>query len=87
MEKASPDEYRNAVAELVERRSQVVASARCHAKVVVLDFADDMHLAWEGSSNLRSCRAVENLTVVNDLDLCRFHSEWIERKVKEHATQ
>jgi hypothetical protein len=84
MRRGSPDEYRTAIAELVDRRGQTVAAGRSHAKVCVLDWPD-MHLAFEGSSNLRSCRALENVAVTHDADLCRFHSEWIDAKVREHA--
>src|SRR4051812_17890091 len=45
MAKANPKVYQGAVKELVEQRGQVVGSARCHAKVVTLAFADGMRLA------------------------------------------
>jgi hypothetical protein len=84
MEKSCPDEYRGAVFELAQRRGQVVGSARCHAKVVTLAFEDGMRLAFESSANLRTCRNVENLTVVNDLGLHDWHAAWIDTKVREH---
>jgi hypothetical protein len=68
MAKACPDTYFGAVKELVEQRGQVVGAARCHAKVVTLAFADGLRLSFEGSANLRTCRNVENLCVVNDPD-------------------
>jgi hypothetical protein len=85
MAKASPKEYRGAVAELVEQRGQVVASARCHAKVVCLAFADGLRLVFEGSANLRTNRNMENLCVVNDPGLHDWHAAWIDQKVREHA--
>jgi hypothetical protein len=86
MEKASPKEYRGAVRELAEQRGQVVASARTHAKVVTLAFADGLRLVFEGSANLRTNHNVENLAVVNDPGLHDWHAQWIDRKVREHGT-
>jgi hypothetical protein len=87
MEKSCPDEYRGAVAELVEARGQVVGSARCHAKVVTLAFEDGMCLVFESSANLRTNRNAENLTVVNDPGLHDWHAAWIDQKVQEHSTE
>ena len=84
MAKASPEVYRGAVAELAEKRGQVVGSARCHAKVVTLAFADGLQLSFEGSANLRTNRNLENLTVVNDPGLHDFHATWLDAKVREH---
>jgi hypothetical protein len=84
MAKASPEVYQGAVAELVEKRGQVVGSARCHAKVVTLSFADGLRLSFEGSANLRTNRNLENLAVVNDPGLHDFHAAWIDAKVREH---
>jgi hypothetical protein len=87
MAKASPEVYQGAVAELVERRGQTVGSARCHAKVVTLAFADGLRLAFEGSANLRTNRNLENLAVVNDPGLHDFHAAWIDAKVREHEVE
>jgi hypothetical protein len=87
MAKASPEVYQGAVAELAEQRGQVVGSARCHAKVVTLAFADGMRLSCEGSANLRTNRNLENLAVVNDPGLHDFHAGWIDEKVREHEIQ
>jgi hypothetical protein len=84
MEKASPREYRGAVAELADQRAQTVGSARCHAKVVCLAFADGLRLVFEGSANLRTNRNMENLCVVNDPGLHDWHAAWIDAKVREH---
>jgi hypothetical protein len=84
MAKASPEVYQGAVAELVERRGQVVGAARCHAKVVTLAFADGLRLSFEGSANLRTNRNLENLSVVNDAGLHDWHAAWIDAKVREH---
>jgi hypothetical protein len=87
MAKASPEVYRGAVFELAEARGQVVGSARCHAKVVTLHFADGLKLTFEGSANLRTNRNLENLTVVNDSGLHDWHAAWIDQRVREHETQ
>jgi hypothetical protein len=87
MAKASPKVYQGAVAELVEQRGQVVGSARCHAKVVCLSFADGLRLVFEGSANLRTNRNLENLCVVNDPGLHDWHAAWIDAKVREHEVE
>lgn len=87
MAKASPEVYQGAVVELVEKRGQVVGSARCHAKVATLAFADGLRLSFEGSANVRTCRNLENLAVVNDPGLHDFHAAWIDAKVKEHDVE
>jgi hypothetical protein len=87
MAKASPKVYQGAVRELVEQRGQVVGSARCHAKVVTLAFADGLRLTFEGSANLRTNRNMENLCVVNDPGLHDWHAQWIDAKVREHEVE
>jgi hypothetical protein len=87
MAKASPEVYHGAVAELAEQRGQVVGSARCHAKVATLAFADGLKLSFEGSANVRTGRNLENLAVVNDAGLHDFHAAWIDAKVREYEIQ
>jgi hypothetical protein len=87
MAKANPKVYQGAVVELVEQRGQVVGSARCHAKVVTLAFADGLRLSFEGSANLRTNRNLENLCVVNDAGLHDWHAAWIDAKVREHEVE
>jgi len=84
MAKASPKVYFGAVKELAEQRGQIVGSARCHAKVCTLAFADGLRLTFEGSANLRTNRNMENLCVVNDASLHDWHAAWIDQKVREH---
>jgi hypothetical protein len=84
MAKASPEVYGGAVKELVQQRGQVVASGRCHAKVTTLAFEDGLRLTFEGSANLRTCRNLENVTIINDSGLHDFHAQWIDLKVREH---
>src|SRR5262249_8223990 len=84
MAKASPEVYRGAVAELAGCRGQIVGSARCHAKVVTLAFADGLRLSFEGSANLRTNRNTENVCVVNDAGLHDWHAAWIDQEVRAH---
>jgi hypothetical protein len=76
--------YDGAVEELATARGQTVASARCHAKVACLAFADGLRLTFEGSANLRTNKNVEQMTAVNDPGLHDWHAAWIDEKVREH---
>jgi hypothetical protein len=87
MAKACPQVFQGAVKELAEQRGQTVGSARCHAKVVTLAFADGLRLVFEGSANLRTNRNLENLCVVNDPGLHDWHATWIDAKVREHEVE
>jgi len=53
-----------------------------HAKVALLEPTDASRPSWciEGSANLRSCQAIEQITVsVDDPEAHRFHGKWIDR--------
>jgi hypothetical protein len=76
--------YAGAVKELAQERGQAVATARCHAKVCTLAFADGLRLVLEGSANLRTNKNWEQLTAINDADLHDWHAAWIDQKVREH---
>lgn len=79
--KANTGIYAQAVAELVRERKQIVTSARTHAKIVLLDFADGLKIAMESSANLRSHRTDEQLTIINDPGIHDWHAGWIDRLV------
>jgi hypothetical protein len=85
MAKSNAAIYQGAVEELARARGQTVASARCHAKVACLAFADGLRLVFEGSANLRTNKNVEQVACVNDAGLHDWHAEWIDGKVGEHA--
>jgi hypothetical protein len=87
MAKSNPSIYQGAVEELARQRGQTVASARCHAKVSCLAFADGLRLVFEGSANLRTNKNVEQMTAVNDPGLHDWHAAWIDDKVREHEVQ
>jgi hypothetical protein len=84
MARSNPAIYLGAVEELARQRGQTVASARCHAKVSCLAFADGLRLVFEGSANLRTNKNVEQMTAINDAGLHGWHAAWIDRKVREH---
>jgi hypothetical protein len=84
MAKSNPGIYQGAVEELAARRQQTVASARCHAKVCCLAFADGLRLVFEGSANLRTNKNWEQVAAVNDAGLHDWHAAWIDEKVREH---
>jgi hypothetical protein len=83
-QKATGIYYQGARKEHAAQRGQVAGSARCHAKVVPLGFADGLRLVFEGSANPRTNRNTENLCVVNDPGLHDWHAAWIDNKVREH---
>ena len=64
----------------------VQASARCHCKVVVFEFADgSTPLVFEGSANLRKNGCREQLAAVRDAALADWHGRWIDDTVSHHA--
>jgi hypothetical protein len=84
MARSNPGIYQGAFEELAGHRGQTVASARCHAKVSCLAFADGLRLVFEGSANLRTNKNVEQMTAINDAGLHDWHAAWIDQKVREH---
>lgn len=53
-----------------------------HAKVALLEPLDASRPGWciEGSANLRSCQAIEQVTVsIGDPEAHRFHGKWLDR--------
>jgi hypothetical protein len=87
MAKANAPVWAYAVEELVEKRGQVLASARCHCKVSTLAFADGARLVFEGSGNLSSCRTIEQITCVRGAGLHAWHSQWIDRLARERGAE
>lgn len=87
MARANAEVYHGAIEELAEARGQTVASARCHAKVACLAFADGERLVFEGSANLRTNKNVENMTAINDRGLHDWHAAWIDAEVLHAAEE
>jgi hypothetical protein len=79
-ERQNPAEYRLMSDGLAERGQKIVA-LRSHAKVITMALSDGGMLSVESSANLRSCRNLEQVTLTNSPDLCRFHAGWIERAI------
>jgi hypothetical protein len=75
-ERQNPSEYRM-MADGLSQHGQRIAALRSHAKIIVMELSDGQALAVESSANLRSCRNLEQITIVHDQELCRFHAGWI----------
>jgi hypothetical protein len=58
-----------------------MATARSHAKVVCIDFADGTALVLEGSANLRSNHNAEQLSITSDRALHDWYAAWIDGQV------
>lgn len=63
---------------MLAARGGLVASARSHAKVTTLEFADGVKLSLEGSANLRTSRNLEQITLARDAGLHDWHAAWID---------
>jgi hypothetical protein len=87
MARSNAEVYQGAVAELAEARGQTVASARCHAKIACLAFADDDKLVFEGSANLRTNKNLEQMTCINDPGLHDWHAAWIDAEVRSYEAE
>lgn len=64
--------------ELGKRGQRRVAACRCHAKLILFEFASGMCIVCEGSANLRSCRSLEQLCITYDRGLLEFHRRWMQ---------
>ena len=76
-EKADPEICKFAREELTRRGSRF-ASARCHAKIILMGLNDGTRYVSESSANIRACRSIEQFALTNDPDLYEFHREWID---------
>jgi hypothetical protein len=78
------DLWTETLAELGRRRQRAVCCPS-HCKVMCLAFADGTHLAIEGSANLCSNgSAREQFAIINDEELYRWHSGWIDALVAKY---
>jgi hypothetical protein len=75
-ERQNPAEFRM-MAEGLAARGQRLVALRSHAKVIAMKLSDGTALAVESSANLRSCRNIEQITIIHDLDLFYFHAGWV----------
>ncbi|HQY89612.1 MAG TPA: hypothetical protein PK402_13245 [Tepidisphaeraceae bacterium] len=62
------------------QRGQRMLAMRTHAKIILAQ-TDKHSLSIEGSANLRSCRNIEQFTIVNDRALFDFHAGWIDEVI------
>lgn len=76
-EKADPAICKFAREELARRGSRF-ASARCHAKIILMGLDNGARYVSESSANIRACRSIEQFALTNDSDLYEFHREWID---------
>ncbi len=76
-EKADPEICQFTRKELTRRGSRF-ASARCHAKIILMSLDDGTRYVSESSANIRACRSIEQFAITNDPDLYDFHREWID---------
>lgn len=57
---------------------------RCHAKLLLFETAKGRYYVYEGSANLRSCRAIEQFCMTQDHGLFTFHQGWIGQMLASH---
>ena len=62
----------------LENRNGRVFGLRIHAKIILMEMTDGNAFTVEGSANLRSCSAVEQLVMTNDVELLKFHRDWLD---------
>lgn len=62
--------------ENLESRGGRLANTRNHAKIIACRIGE-AYLVTEGSGNLRSCSALEQLTIMNSQPVHDFHVAWI----------
>lgn len=65
-------------AEQLAARGQRFISIRSHAKLLAMKLTDGRTITIEASANLRSCKNIEQLTVIGDRGLYEFHTIWME---------
>lgn len=64
------------------RRGHRAAAMRTHAKILGIDFGDGERYVVESSSNLRTCHCAEQVTIIRDEGLYRFHKRWMNRALR-----
>jgi hypothetical protein len=76
-EKQSPAEF-NIMLDGLKERGQRIAALRAHAKIIAMALSDGGRFTVESSANLRSCRNIEQITLINSKALHDFHAGWID---------
>ncbi|HVM76533.1 MAG TPA: hypothetical protein VMT75_12870 [Candidatus Saccharimonadales bacterium] len=79
-ERQNPAEYRM-MADGLKERGHRISALRAHAKIIAMKLSDKRGITVESSANLRSCRNLEQLTIINSEPLRKFHAGWIEEVI------
>jgi len=75
----STDTFTHAQDQLARRPGRAwFASLRTHAKLLLLKLADGRTFTIESSANLRSCKNIEQMTLVGSRPVYAFHAGWID---------
>jgi hypothetical protein len=75
----SAEVYNFAADEIAKRpTSAAFYSIRTHAKVLTIRLTDGRTLTVESSANLRSCKNIEQMTVIGSQNVYTFHVGWID---------
>ncbi len=70
--------YTFAETELAKREGRAdFLSVRTHAKLLLMELDDGRKITVESSANLRSCKNIEQMTIVGDPGLYDFHAGWM----------
>lgn len=77
--------YEFAAEELGRRPGAEFLSVRTHAKLLLIKLTNRT-LAFESSANLRSCKNLEQLTVIGCPEVYQFHAAWIDELFERGAT-
>lgn len=73
----SPEIYQYGAAAFADRK-QVFWSMRTHAKLLAMQLTDGRTVTVESSANLRSCKNIEQMTIIGDPAVYEFHRRWVE---------
>lgn len=60
----------------MEERKQKHLCVENHSKITLLNSGDD-YIVIEGSANMTANPRLEQMTIINDYDLWRFHRDWM----------
>ncbi len=75
--KAQEDEMWRMAERHAKSYGYALTTTRNHTKIILLAIGTDRYVI-ESSSNMRSCRAIEQFTMTNNAKLFAFHHEWID---------
>lgn len=67
------------------RRGSRFASARVHAKIILLAADNGARYTSESSANIRACQSIEQFALTNCPDLYEFHRQWIDETISQYA--